>query len=117
MSKKQNLGLLLTAVISVLWIPHLGRPLNGRAVPTGMLSPRTAQPVSVAPGAAPVVRIGFDHPEKRFSNTYVSFNVGPWVKKVGRNPVLPAFLRNAVKARLEQAAKEGKLKSVLVRDF
>ncbi len=117
MSKKQNLGLLLTAVISALWIPHLGRPLNGRAVPIGMLSPKTAQPVSAAPGAAPVVRIGFDHPEKRFSNTYVSFNVGPWVKKVGRNPVLPAFLRNAVKARLEQAAKEGKLKSVLVRDF
>ncbi len=65
------------------------------------------------------LRYGFDSKKKEYTNTDVSYIVGPWIKKVGKGnqKVLPDVVVNTVKAKLAQAVKEGKLKGIDVRDF
>lgn len=99
---------------------------------TSSLSPQAASnpagDSSTLSQASSKVRVGFDQLDKEMindkevvfsTNVITIYNVGPWIKKVGngKRQVLPRFLVNGVKEKLEQAIKEGKLKGVVVRDF
>src|SRR3989338_9256912 len=105
MSKEKKIGFLMT-VLSVMWVLQFGISGGKQSIHFDMLSPKSTQPVSSEMEIAPTVRVGFDDPEKQYTNTYVSYNIGPWIRKVGKNPTLPSFLKNAVKANLERAAGE-----------
>lgn len=60
---------------------------------------------------------GFDRKRKAFTDTYVTYNVGPWVKKDGNGVIPRQFTRLVQKYLNRLGVNQGKLNSITVDDF